>query len=122
LKENDELIRIKKAYERRKKEVPVHLYSYFNPAALFISQQREKDLINLLTQYHFNALSDKRILDTGCGSGGFLRELLRLGASPENLHGIDLLPDRIETALHISPNIDFRGTLGTLFLRLHNSV
>jgi ubiquinone/menaquinone biosynthesis C-methylase UbiE len=108
LQDKDEISRIKEAYERRKKEVPVHLYSYFNPSALFISQQREKDLINLLAQYQFNDLSDKRILDTGCGSGGSLMEFLRLGAQPENLHGIDLLSDRIESAKSILPNIDFR--------------
>ena len=37
-----------------------------------------------------------------------LREFLPLGAQPENLHGIDLLSDRIESAKSISPNIDFR--------------
>jgi ubiquinone/menaquinone biosynthesis C-methylase UbiE len=40
--------------------------------------------------------------------GGELRNFIRYGASPENLFGIDLLPDRIGIAKKISPNIDFR--------------
>lgn len=115
LQDKNEIVRIKEAYERREKQVPAYLYSYFNPAALFISQQREKELINLLKQYGFNQLSEKLILDIGCGAGGVLRELIRLGANPENLYGIDLLQDRIESAKKISPNINFRcGDASTL--------
>jgi SAM-dependent methyltransferase len=38
---------------------------------------------------------------------GVLREFIKYGARPENLYGIDLLPDRIEEAKRLSPNIKF---------------
>lgn len=38
---------------------------------------------------------------------GVLREFIKYGARPENLYGIDLLPDRIEEANKLSPNISF---------------
>lgn len=61
-----------------------------------------------LKKYGVTKLDDKKILDLGCGSGGELRKFVRYGARPENCSGIDLLPERIENAKRISPNIDFR--------------
>lgn len=67
--------RIKQAYERRKERIPSHLYSYFNPANLFIIQHREREIINALKRCAISKLDDKKILDLGCGSGGELRIL-----------------------------------------------
>jgi len=53
-------------------------------------------------------LSFAKIPDLGCGTGGVLREFVKYGASPENCFGFDLLPDRIETAKRISPNMNFQ--------------
>ncbi len=54
-------------------------------------------------------LSQLHVLDVGCGSGGWLRLLLEWGASPERLHGVDLLPDRIAQAQALSPaGMDWR--------------
>jgi ubiquinone/menaquinone biosynthesis C-methylase UbiE len=47
-----------------------------------------------------------RILDAGCGSGTVLRQLLDAGARPQNLHGVDLLSDRIEAARRIDPALN----------------
>ena len=111
----NELERIKKVYERRKIEQKESRYSYFNKANLFIIQQRECALIEVLKRFQLSDLSEKKILDVGCGTGGFLREFIKYGARPENLFGIDLLEDRIETARSLNPNIDFRcGDASTL--------
>jgi ubiquinone/menaquinone biosynthesis C-methylase UbiE len=110
-----ELARIREAYERRKESVPASLYSLFNPSAIFLNQQRERSLIDTLRGNGFEHLSEMRILDIGCGTGNVLREFVRYGANPENLHGIDLLHDRIDTAMKISPNIHFKcGNAETL--------
>jgi len=102
-----EIERIKKAYEKRKREQRYKLYSYFNTANLFTIHQREKALLRTLKRFKCLELSDKKILDVGCGSGGVLRDFIKYGAIPENLYGIDLLSDRIERAKRLSPHINF---------------
>ena len=105
---NRESIRIIQAYEKRKESVSVERYSFFNDGNRFITQRLEWDVLKLLKKQNVNSLIDKKILDVGCGTGGELRNFLRYGAQPENLFGIDLLPDRIELAKRLSPNLDFR--------------
>jgi ubiquinone/menaquinone biosynthesis C-methylase UbiE len=104
----NELERIRRVYEKRKDEQKECRYSYFDKANLFIIHQRERALLDLLRQFQLIDLSDKKILDVGCGSGGFLRELVKYGAKPNNLFGTDLLEDRIEVAKNLTPNIDLR--------------
>ena len=104
----DEITRIKTAYAKRDSGGKKTLYSVFNPDSLFISQQREKALISLLKRHGMADLSNKKILEIGCGKGNVLRDFISYGARPENCYGIDLLPDRIEEAVRLSPNINFR--------------
>ena len=49
-------------------------------------------------------LRDKLILDVGCGYGFGIREFIRWGARPENMTGIDLLPERCAEARHLCPS------------------
>ena len=110
-----EIERIKEVYERRKADKKERFYSYFNQANLFIIHQRERALIHALKQLRLEDLSDKTILDVGCGSGNFLREFVQYGAKPKHLYGIDLLEERIEKAQELNPNIHFRcGDASTL--------
>jgi len=102
----NEVQRIKKAYKNRKHDAD--LYSYFNKAALFINQGKERAILDILSICNIKNISHKKILDLGCGTGGVLRDFLRYGANPELCCGIDLLPERIEVAKKLSPNIDFR--------------
>lgn len=104
--DNTEINRIKKVYEKREKTVPTDRYSLFNFGNRFIVQRRDWEILNII-KTRGKSLKDMRILDVGCGAGGELRNFIRYGALPENLHGIDLLPDRIELAKRLSPNINF---------------
>ena len=65
----DEQERIKIVYEKRKKMRKQDLYSYFNKGNLFMTQRRESVLLDLLNKYGMNPLTERRILDVGCGKG-----------------------------------------------------
>jgi ubiquinone/menaquinone biosynthesis C-methylase UbiE len=73
-------------------------YSLFQPGTLFIAQQIERRILWSLTRYGFADLSSKKILEVGCGSGHWLRELTTWGARPEHVYGVDLLRDRLSKA------------------------
>ena len=47
------------------------------------------------------------VLDVGCGGGGDLYQLLRLGYEPARITGIDILSERLERARQLYPNIKF---------------
>jgi len=79
----------------------------FNAGALFIKQEIEREIINSFQKAGIGSLQNKRVLDVGCGSGGWLREMIKWGAQPKNLFGISLLCDRIEAARKLNPEINF---------------
>jgi SAM-dependent methyltransferase len=53
-------------------------------------------------------LDDVEILDVGCGYGRSLVDLLVLGADTGRLHGIDVLPDRVDRLRRFFPTADVR--------------
>ncbi|HQF61055.1 MAG TPA: class I SAM-dependent methyltransferase [Anaerolineaceae bacterium] len=71
------------------------LYSVFNTSYLFALQNRQRDLLRALRKTGFQSFCGQRILEIGCGGGGVLLEYLSIGAEPERLFGVDLLPDRL---------------------------
>jgi ubiquinone/menaquinone biosynthesis C-methylase UbiE len=90
--------RIQEAYANRRSG---NLYSRFNPAYLFMVQEREKLFLRLLSRHGCVPLETKKILEVGCGSGDMLRDFVKWGARPENIVGIELLPDRVAEAVHL---------------------
>jgi len=103
----EEIEEIKKRYERRKLLSENTRYSYFNKGNLFIVQEKQRKLLDLLHRQGFRSLKKMKILEVGCGNGGWLRDFVQWGAHSENLYGIDLLKDRIEEAKKINPNFNF---------------
>ena len=92
----NDLSRLRIEYEDRERRLAgSDLYSWFNPAHLFAVQQRQKAVLGSLKNAGYSDLRDLRILEVGCGSGGVLSEYLCFGAMPQNLFGLDLLPDRL---------------------------
>lgn len=96
--------RIRKVYQAYDASVAEHRKrTRNNPGNTHISVERDLALRRLITTkfgVHIGAL---RVLDVGCGTGGMLAGLVELGAERHNLVGLDLLPDRIETALALHP-------------------
>jgi SAM-dependent methyltransferase len=74
------------------------VYSMLRPEVCMSFQERQRALVTLLNRYAPASIAELRVLEIGCGSGGNLLELLRLGFSPQNLVANELLPDRARAA------------------------
>jgi len=98
---NIELQRIEAAYARRR---PGNAYSWFNPGQVVRLHQVERRLLHALNRNRINSLEGKTILEIGCGTGFWLREFIRWGASPVNVTGIDIMPKRIALAKRLCPS------------------
>jgi SAM-dependent methyltransferase len=61
-------------------------------AGRFLFQEREREVLGVLERQGFLSLSKSRILEVGCGTGKWLRDLIAWGADPENVYGVELLP------------------------------
>lgn len=85
--------RIEKFYQTFSKDKPANYWSLLNPTVLMGNHVRQRELVKILNK--IGNLSDKKILEIGCGYGGNLSELIRFGANPSNLIGNDLMEDRI---------------------------
>lgn len=90
-------------YARRDTPGVKALYSPFNPSVYLAVQERERALIRLLTRLG-SPVESMTVLEIGCGTGGNLAELIKLGLTPENLCGIDLLEERVIAARHRLPS------------------
>ena len=66
-------------------------------------QERQRAMIALFAQAGWHDLATRRITELGCGTGGNLLELLRLGARAENLTGLELLAQRHAHARVVLP-------------------
>jgi SAM-dependent methyltransferase len=62
----------------------------------------------LLERMGWVPLADRWVLEVGCGGGSELAHMQDLGAPAQRLVGVDLLPERIETARKAFPDLDFR--------------
>jgi SAM-dependent methyltransferase len=99
--------RIRAAYVRREERGLEGRYSYWEPANLYLYQGRERALVSLLADAGLLPMTNLRVLDVGCGEGAVLRDLLRFGARPENLVGVDLLVSRLARAGALNAGMAF---------------
>jgi SAM-dependent methyltransferase len=95
---------VENRYARRDSNADAQRYSlYANAAALQAQQERMRAMARLWRTHGWSSLADRPLLEVGCGSGGNLLDLLRLGATPTQLTGIELLPDRATAARALLP-------------------
>ena len=78
-------------------------YSMLRPDVWQTVHERQRAMLALFVRLGWTDLSAIYALEVGCGAGGNLLELLRLGFAPERLAGIELLPERLAQARHVLP-------------------
>jgi ubiquinone/menaquinone biosynthesis C-methylase UbiE len=104
--EHPDLARLRTEYAKRARRLDgAELYSLFNPAQLFAIQQRQRALLKCLRNEGFYPLSGRHILEVGCGGGGVLLESLSFGATAAQLHGAELLFERLQIARQALTNL-----------------
>ena len=89
--------------ERYARRGDARRYHPLQPDVWHSLQERQRAMVGLFARAGWADLSGKRITELGCGSGGNLLELLRLGARPEHLTGLELLPERHAMARQVLP-------------------
>lgn len=78
-------------------------YSMQRPEVWQTVHERQRAMLRLFARHGVRELPALRLLEVGCGHGGNLLELLRLGFAPDNLTGIELLPERAAQARRCLP-------------------
>jgi SAM-dependent methyltransferase len=94
---------LRQRYARRSDAALDRRYRMLDPAVWQSVQERQRALLRLLARVGIDDPAPLRLLEVGCGSGGNLLELLRIGFVPANLCGIELLPERFAQARAVLP-------------------
>ena len=97
---HDEAASVAQRYARRADD---DRYSMLNANVWHSVQERQRAMLRLFVRLGWHDLSARRVLEVGCGTGGNLLELLRIGFAPRNLAGIELLPERFAQAMQMLP-------------------
>ena len=99
--------RIKDVYNSYKTDKNFHKkWSGNNIGNIYISRERKESMLPLIKKYSIS-LCDSKLLEIGCAGGGVIKFFLELGAREENIHGIDIRPERVEDAKLAIPNAKF---------------
>ena len=78
-------------------------YSALNPDVWQTLQERQRAMLALFARAGVRNVSGLKLTEVGCGAGGNLLELLRIGFAPEHLTGLELLPERHVQARRVLP-------------------
>ena len=100
--------RIQEEYARREREVSKDLYSPWQPAIAFTLGERKRVAAAALHGAGVFPAFDSKCLEVGCGSLGWLGDLITWGVKEESLHGIELDASRAQRAREILPVADIR--------------
>jgi SAM-dependent methyltransferase len=73
-------------------------YAWHRPDIVYQQAMRVRVMSRVLAGTVGTDLGKIRVIDVGCGTGAFLRQLIDWGATPANLTGTELQQDRLELA------------------------
>lgn len=73
-------------------------YSWFSRGQQLMLHGAARALLDALGRAGVSRLDETRVLEVGCGSGHWLRELVQWGVRPDHLVGIDLIDERLSAA------------------------
>lgn len=90
-------------YTRRDAQADARRYGMDNPYAFAAWQERLRRMRALLVVSGRHALHAMDVLEVGCGNGGNLQDLLRMGVVPARLAGVELMADRAARARELLP-------------------
>lgn len=96
--EHSEQERIVRVYREWNDGKPLPHYGRQRPEVLQQTAARARTFAALFHRTVGRDMAALRVLDVGCGSGNFLRQLIDWGASPGNLTGTELLAERLQSA------------------------
>jgi ubiquinone/menaquinone biosynthesis C-methylase UbiE len=88
-----EAARVEQAFAKRTEEHICRRYVWSSEGHQFVNQERERQTLALLRQYGCMPLTERTILEVGCGSGAWIQQFIRWGANPGHVTGIDLRAD-----------------------------
>lgn len=99
---------VKERFDEEAEDTP-SMYDADQPIGRYTRLKLFKELSNFLKDYTKSNgdLSDKKLLDVGCGSGGMLSYFHSNGFDNKHLTGIDLSQGRIEKAKKTYPELRF---------------
>lgn len=102
-----ELQAIAQRYARRDERLAgLERYSLLRPEVWQMLHERQAATLRLLAARSaaMGPVADWRVAEVGCGAGGNLMDMLRLGLRPQHLTGIELLPERLDAARAALPS------------------
>ncbi|MCV2368268.1 class I SAM-dependent methyltransferase [Roseateles oligotrophus] len=100
--EQQELAAIAERYGRRSSAAIADRYSLLRSEVWQMLHERQRALLRLLAK-RSGRPADWRLTEVGCGAGGNLLEMLRIGFLSTHLSGIELLPERYAQARELLP-------------------
>lgn len=89
---------VRDRYARRNNATISSRYDPLNPAVYMGQQEKQRALIRWIKYAGLAPLNNKKLLEVGCGTGGNLLDFMKLGFSPGNLVGNELLDERCASA------------------------
>jgi ubiquinone/menaquinone biosynthesis C-methylase UbiE len=100
--------RVQAEYRRREREIAAETYAPWQPVEFFMRTGRTRAALRLLRETGVFPQAGEPCLEIGYGSLGWLATLIGCGLRENDLHGIEIDPQRAERAREALPLADLR--------------